>query len=345
MTNSNRKSFMLAAILAAFVLLAAACAAPVSETTPMAEHETGFVDANGITLAYKSFGPKDGETVLLIAGTGMQLVDWPQELINELVKRGYRVVRFDNRDSGLSTHFTEAGLPDAAAIGKALTAGEPAPLPYTVKDMAGDAVGLLDVLDIQRAHIVGVSMGGAIAQYVAIEYPERTLSLTSLMADSGNPDLPVVAEPEAFEGLPPQPTTVDRASFVDWQVKVWQALDGPNYPTDEATLHKWAERNFERGFDPDGLIRQQTVILVDRFEPTKYRLNNLKNIKAPTIVLQGTDDPIEAVESAKDIAARIPGAELILIPGLGHNLPVELAPTFANAITKVAQQANSLAAP
>jgi pimeloyl-ACP methyl ester carboxylesterase len=146
------------------------------------------VQANGITIAYESFGPTDRETILLIAGTGMQLVDWPIELVEELVQRGYRVVRFDNRDIGLSTKFTEAGLPDTEAIGRALEAGEPVPLPYTLQDMAKDTVGLLDALDIQQAHLVGVSMGGAIAQLVAIDYPERTLSLTSLMADSGNPE-------------------------------------------------------------------------------------------------------------------------------------------------------------
>src|SRR5262245_16341016 len=177
---SNRKIFKVAALLAAFVLFEAGCAFPAINKDPLAEHRIGSVQANGITIAYESFGPKDRETILLISGTGMQLVDWPVELIQELVKRGYHVVSFDNRDVGLSTRFTESGLPDPGAIRKALEAGKPAPLPYTLKDMAADTVGLLDALEIQEAHIVGISMGGAIAQYVAIDYPERVLSLTSL---------------------------------------------------------------------------------------------------------------------------------------------------------------------
>jgi pimeloyl-ACP methyl ester carboxylesterase len=177
----------------------------------------GQVQANGITIAYESFGATDRETVLLIAGTGMQLVDWPKELVEELLRRGYRVVRFDNRDIGLSTKFTEAGLPDAEAIGKSLETGEPAPFPYTLHDMSQDAVGLLDALGVQQAQIVGISMGGAIAQLVAIDYPERTLSLTLIAADSGNPDLPVIAKPEAFAGVPTQPLASDREAFIDWQ--------------------------------------------------------------------------------------------------------------------------------
>lgn len=299
---------------------------------------TGQVQTNGVTIAYESFGSEDAETILLIAGVGMQLVDWPIELVEALVQRGYRVVRFDLRDIGLSTIFHEAGLPDAEAIGAAFEAGEPAPLPYRLHDMARDAVGLLDALEIGQAHLVGMSMGGAIAQLVAIDYPERTLSLTTIGADSGNPDLPVVANPDAFAEVPPQPTTADREAYVEWQVKTWQALNGPEYPTDEATLRQWAERDFERGFYPDALVRHQTVSLVGHLESAAYRLNNLENIKAPTVVLQGANDPLVPVESAEDIAARVPGAELRIIPGLGHSYPVALVPVFVDAITAAAER-------
>jgi pimeloyl-ACP methyl ester carboxylesterase len=302
----------------------------------------GQVQANGITIAYESFGATDAETILLIAGTGMQLVGWPIELVEELVKRGYRVVRFDNRDIGLSTKHTEAGLPDNEAIGEALEAGEPAPMPYTLQDMADDAVGLLDALGIQQAHIVGISMGGAIAQLIAIDYPQRTLSLTSLAADSGNPDLPVVAKPEAFEGVPPQPTTSDREMFIEWQVKTWQALGSPDYPTDEATLRQAAQRDFARYFDPEALVRQQTVSYLGHIESASYRLNNLENIEVPTVVLHGAEDPLVPLESAEDIAARVPNAELRIVPGLGHDIPVALVPEFADAITAAATRANPL---
>lgn len=314
---------------------------PPSEQLEAPTPTAGQVQANGITIAYESFGAPDRETILLIAGTGMQLVDWPVELVEALVQRGYRVVRFDNRDIGLSTKFTDAGWPDAEAIGEALEAGEPAPVPYTLQDMAKDAIGVLDALGIQQAHLVGVSMGGAIAQLIAIDYPERTLSLTSIMADSGNPTLPVLAKPEAFVEVPPQPSTVDREAFIEWQVATWQALAGSGYSTDEATLREWAVRNFERNFDPAGLTRQQTVSFVGHFESSGYRLNNLENIEVPTVVLHGTDDPLVPVASAEDIAARVPGADLRIVPGLGHDIPVALVPEVVDAITTAAARATS----
>jgi pimeloyl-ACP methyl ester carboxylesterase len=324
--------------VATFTIIAPASPTASEEPMPTARQ----VQANGITIAYESFGSTDNETILLIAGTNMQLIGWPIELVEELVARGYHDVRFDNRDIGLSTKFTEAGLPDAEAIGAALEAGEPAPVSYTLRDMAADAVGLLDALGTQQAHIVGGSMGGAIAQLVAIDYPERTLSLTSIAADSGNPELPVIAKPEAFEGVPPRPTTVDREAFIEWQVKTWQALEGSTYPTDEATLRKWAARNFERNFDPAGMARQETASFLGHFESDSYRLNNLQNIEAPTVVVHGTEDPLVPIESAQDIAARVPNAELRIIPGLGHVIPVALVPEIADAVTAVATRANPL---
>jgi pimeloyl-ACP methyl ester carboxylesterase len=330
-------------ILVAFFLMtgcapiqADAALSPLAVEPDAMTPTAGEVQANGITLAYESYGPTDAETILLIGGVGMQLVDWPMALVEGLVQRGYRVVRFDNRDMGRSTIHTEAGLPDAKAIGAALEAGEPAPLPYTLHDMAEDAVGLLDALEIEQAHLVGISMGGAIAQLIAIDFPERALSLTSIAADSGNPELPVVADPDAFEGLPPQPTTNDREAYIEWQVRTWQVLTGELYPTDEATLRAWAERNFERGFDAEALVRHQTVSLIGHIESAAYRLNNLANIKAPTVVVQGSNDPLVPVESAEDIAARVPNAELRLIPGLGHSMPEPLVPELVDAITAAA---------
>ncbi len=315
--------------------------APITPLTsvPVLKPVAGQVKANGMTLAYERFGAPDNEAILLIGGTGMQLVDWPLELVTTLVQNGYQVVRFDNRDIGRSTKLTEAGLPDAAAIEKALKAGAPPPLPYTLRDMAADAAGLLDALNIQQAHLVGLSMGGAIAQLVAIDYPERTRSLTLLMADPGDPALPVIAKPEAFKDVPPQPQTADRAAYMEWQVKTWQALAGPEYPTAEAILRAGAARDFARGYDFAGFTRQATAILVDRYESTHYRLEHLKTIKAPTVILQGEADPIVPVAAAKELAAQIPGAELRLIPGLGHDTPVALVPIFADAISAVLQRA------
>lgn len=296
----------------------------------------GEVQANGITIACESFGSPEDESILLIAGTGQQLTGWPMTLVDALVSQGYRVIRFDNRDVGRSTKLSSAGLPDAGAIGQALQEGKTPPVPYTLRDMAADALGLLDALGIEQAHIVGISMGGAIAQYLAIDYPERVLSLTSIAADSGNPALPPLADPATFAAVPPQPTTVDREAFVAWQVAISQALAGAVYPTDEATLRAWAERDFDRGFDPDGLIRQQTASLAGHFENPPFRLEHLQDIQAPTVVVQGTEDPIVPVASAEDIVARIPNAELRLIEGLGHFLPEQLIPEMVDAILAAA---------
>lgn len=296
----------------------------------------GRIEANSVTLAFESFGRANDEAVLLIAGTGMQLTGWPNELVNGLVERGYRVIRFDNRDVGLSTTMDETGWPDIAAIGEALKAGRPAPIPYSLKDMAADALGLLDALNVRQAHLVGISMGGAIAELVAFDQPDRVLSLTLLGTDSGNPALSGLADPDAFKGVPPQPLTRDREAFVAWQVGVWQALAGSGYQTAEPALRRWAERDFGRGFDPAGLSRQQTVSFVGHLESARYRFRHLETIKVPTAVVQGTEDPLIPVASARDIAKRVPGAEMYLIPGLGHDVPVAFVPTLVNIITTVA---------
>ncbi len=302
------------------------------------EYETGFAQANGITIAYESFGSKDQETMLLIAGTGSQLTFWPTQLIDGLVQSGYRVITFDNRDVGLSTKFTSAGYPDSEAITKALQEGKPAPIPYTLRDMANDTVGLLDELGIQKAHIFGVSMGGNIAQLVAIDHPTRTLSLTLIAADSGNPELTDFAIPGAFAevGAPPPEGDVD--GFVEYQVNISKALGSAGYPTDEKTLRESWVRDVQRSYEPAGLTRQATVSLIGSLEGD-FRHFNLKNIKVPTVVLQGTDDPLIPVESAQDLAANIQGADLFIIPGLGHDMPKQLVPSFVDAIITAATRA------
>jgi pimeloyl-ACP methyl ester carboxylesterase len=302
------------------------------------EFQTGFAQANGITIAYETFGPTDRETVLLIAGTGSQITFWPPQLISSLVQSGYRVVTFDNRDVGLSTKFTPSGYPDTVAITEALQQGRAAPIPYTLGDMANDTVGLLDALNIQKAHIVGVSMGGNIAQFVAIEHPERTLSLTLIASDSGNPALADVAGLEVFAEVGAPPAEDDINGFVEYQVNISKALGSPGYPTDEETLRESWVRDVQRSYDPAGLTRQATVSLVGSLDGDD-RYSNLKSIKVPTVVLQGTDDPLIPVESGKDLAANIQGADLFIIPGLGHDMPMELVPSFIEAIIMAATRA------
>jgi pimeloyl-ACP methyl ester carboxylesterase len=230
-----KRSFILTYVCAALAL-----ASPAGKL--------GRVEANGVTIAYESYGPAGRETVLLIAGSAMQLPGWPVELCDELVKRGYRVIIYDNRDIGLSTKFDAAGMPDFGAVMKAAAEGKPAPLPYTLYDMAADAVTLLDALDIKKAHIAGVSMGGMIAQIVATNYPDRTLSLTSMMASDGKPGLPIVARPERFPAAPPPGPGAGKQAYIQHQTKVWTAVAGPRYVPDEKSLAQRISRDVERSF-------------------------------------------------------------------------------------------------
>ncbi len=222
MSKQLSKPISVCALILALALSTSTVFGPIAlaQTLPQpcaSAEQADTVAANGISIAYASSGSCNPETVLLIRGTGQQLIEWPQELVEELVERGYRVIRFDNRDVGLSTHMTDAGYPDSAAITEALQNGTPPPLPYTLNDMANDAVGLLDTLGIDRAHLIGASMGGDIAQLVAIDHPDRVLSLTTIGADSANAALPVIANPDAFAAVPAPPADGDRDAFIDYE--------------------------------------------------------------------------------------------------------------------------------
>jgi pimeloyl-ACP methyl ester carboxylesterase len=296
----------------------------------------GQVQANGINIAYESFGPNDRETVLLIMGASAQLTMWHVELCEELVRRGYRVIRYDNRDVGLSTRFEAAGMPDFAAVVAAAQAGKPAPLPYTLYDMAKDAVGLLDALNIKSAHIVGPSMGGMIGQIIAAEYPDRTLSLTSIMASSGKPGLPIFAKPEILAKIPPPPPAGDKKAYIEQRIKTLQLIGSSRAPIDEKTLREWVTRDVERSYYPIGEARHAAASLFTAYED---RRSKLKTIKAPTVVVQGEDDPLVPVEGCRDVAANIPGAEFRLLPGLGHVFPPAMVKDIADAITAAASRA------
>src|SRR5262249_31371002 len=215
-----------------------------------------------------------------IMGTGGQLTMWPVELCEELVKRGYRVIRFDNRDVGLSTRFDTAGRPDFAAVLRAVGEGEPAPLAYTLYDMAKDSVGLLDALGIRKAHIVGGSMGGMIAQIVATDFPEHTLSLTSIMATSGKPGLPIFGKPELAAKMPPPAPEGDKEAYVERKVKAFRIIGSPAYPTDENTLRAWVTRDVKRSYYPVGEERQGAAALFTGLEDRRAKL---KTIKVPTV--------------------------------------------------------------
>ena len=292
------------------------------------------VKANGIHIEYESFGPEDRDTVLLIMGFSAQLTMWPTELCEELATRGYRVIRYDNRDVGLSSKLEDKGIPEMEKLFGALMTGAQVDAPYSLDDMAADAAGLLDALKIEKAHIVGASMGGMIAQLVAANHPEKTLSLTSIMSNTGNPDLPQ-GSPEAMGALlAPAPAPDDIEAIVARGINTWKTIGSPGYPTDDAQLRQWVMRDAKRSYYPQGVTRQFAAIVSNGDRRPK-----LKNIKAPTVVLHGADDPLVPVAGGKDTADNIPGAELRVVPGMGHDFPLGLVATFADAIEAAARRA------
>ena len=289
------------------------------------------IAANGVTLEYETYGNPAHPPLLLIMGLGAQLTLWPIELVDALVARGYRVIRYDNRDIGLSTKFTAAGVPDLPAVMMAMMSGKPPALPYTLTDMADDAAALLTALGIDRAHIVGASMGGMIAQLVAINHADRVASLTSIMSTTGNPTLPP-AKPEAMAALMERPTTAELIDVLALGLRISRAIGSPGYPAPEDRLRTRIERDFRRSFHPTGAGRQMAAIMADG-----DRRERLKAVTAPTLVIHGEVDPLVPVEGGKDTAAAIPGATLLTIPGMGHDLPLELVDRIADASAGVAK--------
>ena len=292
--------------------------------------------ANGITIEYERYGDTSAPAVLLIMGLGGQLTVWQDALVHELVKRGYQVVRFDNRDVGLSTKFEEAGIPDMVELMTALAQGKTPQAPYSLDDMAADAVGLLDAIGIDKAHIVGASMGGMIAQLVAVNHPDRALSLVSIMSNTGNPELPQ-GKPEAMAALTtPAPAGADMETLITHSANTWRVIGSPGYPTPDEELRGWMERDIKRSYYPQGIARQMAAIMSNGDRRAKLNKLNL-----PAIVLHGVDDPLVPLAGGEDTAASIPGAELRAIPGMGHDFPTALVPVFADAIDAAAQRTNA----
>jgi pimeloyl-ACP methyl ester carboxylesterase len=293
------------------------------------------VQANGITIEHDSFGPDDAEPLLLIMGLGAQMIRWTAPFCETLVGHGFRVIRFDNRDVGLSTHLDDAPIPDLAAISEAHRRGERPDVPYTLLDMADDAAGLLEALEIERAHIVGASLGGMVAQLVASQHPHRTLSLTSIMSNTGNPHLPR-ATPEAMAALsnrPPSPF-VDEEAFLAASVATARVIGSPAYPIDETMLRDQALEAARRAYYPPGFARQFAAA-----NASGDRRAWIQAITAPTLVLHGADDPLVPLAGGEDTAANIQGATLKVIPGMGHDIPPQLYATIAEAIAANARRA------
>ena len=290
-----------------------------------------FARANGIELCYEIFGDAHAPPLLLIMGLASQMIAWDDGFCAALAGRGYRVIRFDNRDVGLSTQMNDLGLPDVAAAFMAAMQGQPVAAPYLLRDMAADAVGLLDALAIGTAHVVGASMGGAIAQTLAIEHPERLRSLTSFMATTGAPDLPPPT-PEALAVLfKPAPT--DQARYLANYLKTWQVLRGPGFPLDDARDLERAGQTFARGLNPPGAARQLMAVLA-----SGSRREALRAVSVPTLVIHGRADPLVPLACGIDTARAVPGAKLLVIEGMGHALPITLWPQIVEAIAQHAAE-------
>ncbi len=283
--------------------------------------------ANGITIEYESFGRDGDPLILLIMGFAAQLIFWPEPLCQGLAAKGFRVVRFDNRDIGKSTHLAGLAAPDARAVLAEVMAGRRPDVPYTLSDMAGDAVGLMDALGVERAHIAGASMGGMIAQLVAIEHPERTKSLISMLSSAGRRDLPP-GNPEVLSVLFRPPKSTSREDLIEMSILVQSTLASPGFPATEEEIRATAERRTDWApFDPAGLARQSAALIV---APPRNAL--LGHVHCPALVLHGGDDPVMPVAAGKDTAESIPGAELIVVPGMSHDFGLPLVPIYLKHI-------------
>ncbi|MBA4393611.1 MAG: alpha/beta hydrolase [Desulfobacca sp.] len=293
------------------------------------------VKANGIQIEYETFGNPSGRPLLLIIGLGGQMIQWDDDLCKDLANRGHFVIRFDNRDSGLSTKFEEAGVPDLMEVFGKIFQGEKIKPAYSLDDMADDAVGLLDAIGIQKAHICGMSMGGMIAQTIAIRHPSRVLSLISIYSTTGHPEIPQ-PKPEVM-GLLITPPPSGREANIEHMLKVFKTLNGPGFPLDEKWTRRILAESYDRCFYPHGVGRQLVAILSQG-----NRRRALAQVNVPTLVVHGTDDPLVPVEGGKDTARVIPGAQLILIEGMGHDLPHGGAwPQIVEVITAHTQKVTS----
>ncbi|WP_154959180.1 alpha/beta fold hydrolase [Paenibacillus polysaccharolyticus] len=288
---------------------------------------------NDIDIAYDSYGSEKNETILLIAGLGTQMIRWTVPFCEMLAARGFRVIRFDNRDTGLSTHFSNHATLDFEALAKTLMSGKLPDLPYTLDDMADDTIGLLNALGIKKAHVVGRSMGGMIAQLMASQYPERVLSLTSLMSTTGNPELPPTSTEVMALMTGPAPNPMeDEEGYLAHSVAFAKRIAGTGYPFEEDAYRSLIREEIQRAYDPGSVGRQIAAIAV-----SGDRRARLAKVKVPALVIHGVEDPMFVPACGRDTAEAINGAELMLLEGMGHDLPQQLFETVVDGIERTAR--------
>jgi pimeloyl-ACP methyl ester carboxylesterase len=284
--------------------------------------------ANGLTIEYETTGDRADPAMLLVMGLGAQLIYWPDGFCRALADRGFFVIRYDNRDVGLSSRLDSAGVPDLGALmqGKGDS-------PYHLSDMAADGIGLLDALGLEAAHVVGASMGGMIAQHMALEHPARVLSLCSIMSTpTGRMDADAPT-PEANAVLL-RPAPAGRDEAIDASLEAAKVIGSPGFPVDEAAVRDRAARSFDRGFYPVGPMRQFAAILA-----TGDWSARLKALDVATLVIHGDADPLIRPSWGRKTAEAIPGARFLAIPGMGHDLPEGAWPTLVGAIVANAEAA------
>jgi pimeloyl-ACP methyl ester carboxylesterase len=284
--------------------------------------------ANGIELAYQAMGDADGEPLLLVMGLGTQMIAWDETFCGMLAERGFRVVRFDNRDIGRSTKIESAGVPRRADV----IVGRRASAPYLLRDMAADTVGLMDHLGIDSAHVVGASMGGMVAQTLAIEHPERLRSLVSMMSNTGSrwTGMPSRKAMAVLLGRPPH----GREAAIERAVSTFSVIGSPGYPFEEERVRQIAGRSYDRGHSAAGVLRQLHAI-----SASGDRTQALRAVRTPTTVIHGNRDPLVRPAGGRATARAIPNARLKLIDGMGHDLPRRLWPVFAEEIAGNAARA------
>jgi pimeloyl-ACP methyl ester carboxylesterase len=281
-----------------------------------------------LEIAYETFGDAGDPPILLVMGLATQMIGWPDEFCAGLADRGYFVVRFDNRDIGLSTHLDSAGAPDILAV----LGGDASSVPYGLADLADDTVGLLDALGLDSVHLIGASMGGMIAQLVALRHPARVRSLTSIMSTTGDPS--VGGPSEAALALLLAPAARDRDAAVQRVIDTYRVIGSPGFEFDESALRERAGLSFDRAYDPAGVARQLAAVLT-----TPDRTRALKGISVPTLVIHGSDDALVDVSGGRATAATVPGAELLVVDGMGHDLPRAMWPEITDRITALIERA------
>lgn len=286
------------------------------------------VTANGITLEFDTFGENGSRPLLLVMGLGAQMIHWRDGFCEMLADRDHFVIRFDNRDSGLSEKFGHLGIPDMGEMAARLMAGEPAQAPYTLDDMAADAFGLLDALEVEAAHICGASMGGMIVQAMALNAPHRVHSLTSIMSSTGNPELPPSSD-EAIAAMLSPPAS-GREEAIERTVRVGRVIGSPGYPAPEEEARARAAQGYDRSFYPEGVARQMAAIAAHG-----NRRPALEALDLPALVIHGDADPLVRVEGGHDTHQALKRSKLKVMAGMGHDLPEPLWPEIVEAIDEL----------